>query len=257
MCKLTDRFDKKDISWKVITCKYNNGTPWALLTPYLNASAVQQRLDDVFGWDNWKSEYKVMDTYVICYLSAYSENRGWVTKENVCEIDTEQNNPIKSAYSGAFKRVALEFGIGRYLKGYKTYAKNCCENPQNKNEYIMCSDKSAKKNFFALLPNETELQDEADEKYDTPNKNGKAEIIDIPTKDIEIEEDKDVILGECIGEKRAAYTIKFINDTMGEKAGKTILGIKKFYNLKDFKDLKKSALEYLESIRFDIAKLTA
>ncbi|WP_462350491.1 hypothetical protein [Fusobacterium varium] len=250
MCKLTDKFDIKDISWKVVTCKWNNGKPWAMITPYLNASAIQQRLDDVFGWDNWKTEYKVEGTYAICYLSAFSQDKKeWIKKENVCEIDSEQNNPIKAAYSGSFKRVALEFGIGRYLKGIVQFAKSCCENPNSdeRDNYIMCIENNKqtkeKKIFYALLPTQDEFKKIVEEigapTSDNPNtpKNEK--------KPTEIKKDN--------SPKLSKEAFKTVSDWINQKCKNPdilIADIKKCFGIPGLSDLTENQLQLLKDHSF-------
>lgn len=252
MCKLTDTFDIKDISWKVVTCKWNNGKPWAMITPYLNASAIQQRLDDVFGWDNWKTEYKVEGTYAICYLSAFSSNRKeWIKKENVCEIDSEQNNPIKAAYSGAFKRVALEFGIGRYLKGIIQFAKSCCESPDSneRDNYIMCVENNKqtkeKKIFYALLPTQDEFK-KIVENMNTSDENPPKIEKELPgTK-------KDS------SPKLSKESFKTLNDWINQKC-KTpdvlIADIKKCFGIPGLSDLTENQLQLLKDYAFKMKEV--
>ena len=250
MCKLTDKFDIKDISWKVVTCKWNKGAPWARITPYLNASAIQQRLDDVFGWDNWKTEYKVQDTYAICYLSVYSTDRKeWIKKENVCEIDSEQNNPIKAAYSGAFKRVALEFGIGRYLKGIVQFAKSCCENPPSseKDNYILCMEKDKetkeKKLFYALLPTQEEFKKIVEE-IDTPT-NDNPNTPKNEKKPTEIKKDN--------SPKLSKEAFKTVSDWINQKCKNPdilIADIKKCFGIPGLSDLTENQLQLLKDHSF-------
>lgn len=250
MCKLTDKFDIKDISWKVVTCKWNNGKPWAMITPYLNASAIQQRLDDVFGWDNWKTEYKVEGTYAICYLSAFSQDKKeWIKKENVCEIDSEQNNPIKAAYSGAFKRVALEFGIGRYLKGIVQFAKSCCENPNSdeRDNYIMCIESNKqtkeKKIFYALLPTQDEFKKIVEEIGAPPSDNPSTPKNE--KKPTEIKKDN--------SPKLSKEAFKTVSDWINQKCKNPdilIADIKKCFGIPGLSDLTENQLQLLKDHSF-------
>ncbi len=80
---------------------------------YVSARAIQNRLDEVFGFDGWKTSYKEVNGGYICSLSV-KVNGEWVTKED--GAPTTQFESIKGGISNAFKRVASSgFGIGRYL----------------------------------------------------------------------------------------------------------------------------------------------
>src|SRR5690606_29358478 len=73
---------------------------------------VMKRLDDVMGTENWQDKYIRTDGGFICELSLRIEGE-WITKSNVSN-DTNIA-PQKGGASGAFKRAAVEWGIGRYL----------------------------------------------------------------------------------------------------------------------------------------------
>lgn len=80
---------------------------------YVQARAIQNRLDEVFGFDGWKTEYKEINGGFICALSVRI-NGEWITKEDGAE--KTEYEAIKGGISNAFKRVAASgFGIGRYL----------------------------------------------------------------------------------------------------------------------------------------------
>lgn len=80
---------------------------------YVSARAIQNRLDEVFGFDGWKTSYKEVNGGYICSL-AVRVNGEWITKED--GAPATQFESIKGGISNAFKRVASSgFGIGRYL----------------------------------------------------------------------------------------------------------------------------------------------
>jgi hypothetical protein len=111
--KLKAFFPEEDLEWRVQSCGLKNETPWAMVLCYVQARAIQKRLDEVVGWGNWKDEYRVEGKNIICRLSVKIGSE-WVAKENgASETDIEA---FKGGISGAFKRVASSgFGIGRYL----------------------------------------------------------------------------------------------------------------------------------------------
>ena len=176
--RFTDKFEEKDISWKVLQNSWSEGKAYALMTPFVNASAIQERLDEVLGWENWKTEYEVKESgnykYVVCILSCRTKDGEWISKQNVCEITEKKennnapDNPIKSAYSGAFKRVALEFGIGRYLKNIKKYSPQCSESFPKGENAVRCYDKQSGKTFYATIPTLEEDTPQPKKEVDKP-----------------------------------------------------------------------------------------
>jgi hypothetical protein len=71
------------------------------------------RLDEVCGPENWKNEFKAApDGGILCGISI-KVNDEWVTKWDGAEnTDIEA---VKGGLSGAMKRAAVQWGIGRYL----------------------------------------------------------------------------------------------------------------------------------------------
>lgn len=261
--KLTDRFDEKDISWKVLQNSWNDGNPYALMTPFVNASAIQERLDEVLGWENWKTEYEVKESgaykYVVCILSCRTQDGEWISKQNVCEITEKKedsnapDNPIKSAYSGAFKRVALEFGIGRYLKNIKKYSPQCSESFPRGENAIRCYDKKAAKTFYAIIPT---LED-ASTPQPKPNKE-----IEKPQK-VEKKEEKPTIknivdVNSMIGKPKANEVIAYLTTELGSTAADLkIKAINKYFNCNDLSLITYRDLLDLWKYKFDLEKLNS
>jgi hypothetical protein len=123
--KLIKPFDDSELEWKPQQVGIKNGNPWAMILCYVQARAIQNRLDEVFGAMNWKDEYRFEKNGVICRLSVYcNEKKEWIAKENGSpETDIES---FKGGISGAFKRVASSgYGIGRYLYELDTTFAEC------------------------------------------------------------------------------------------------------------------------------------
>lgn len=106
-------FRERDICWKVQSSGVTNGTPWVIVNCYVEARAIQNRFDEVFGWENWKQTYREIDGGFICTLSVKIDGH-WVSKEDGAgRTDYES---LKGGISGAFKRAAASgYGVGRYL----------------------------------------------------------------------------------------------------------------------------------------------
>ncbi len=90
-----------------------SGKPWAMVLAYMDNRAVQERFDEVFGISGWKNEYKTApDGGILCGISVKFGDE-WVTKWDGAE--NTQVEAVKGGLSGAMKRAAVQWGVGRYL----------------------------------------------------------------------------------------------------------------------------------------------
>lgn len=106
-------FPESQIDWRIGQCGKNERGIWGTCLAYLQARAVMDRLDEVAGPGNWKTEnYFVGAQGVVCKLSIKCDGE-WVTKEDGAE--TTDIEAFKGGISGALKRAAVLWGIGRYL----------------------------------------------------------------------------------------------------------------------------------------------
>lgn len=139
--KLLAKFDGSKLKWRVQSAGIKEGRPWAKIMPYMSARMVQERLDEVFGFDGWQTEFKdIGNGNVICKLSVWSEKRNcWITKEDGTSEEKDSaftGDTFKSAISSAFKRVAANgFGIGRYLYDTKPEYAECSLEKKEGYEY--------------------------------------------------------------------------------------------------------------------------
>lgn len=122
-------FAEDEIEWRVQQAGDKNGRLWVMVVPYVTNRAIQQRLDDVCGPENWKNEFMPgPDGGVMCGLSIRVpvqsvnmitgetiETFEWVTKHDGAENPTMEGGAIKGGISNAMKRAAVQWGIGRYL----------------------------------------------------------------------------------------------------------------------------------------------
>lgn len=109
---LAKPFPAKDIEWRVGRCGEANGKVWAMVLAYLNARAVMDRLDEVVGPHMWRDRYWTEGKAVMCGLSIRVGDE-WIEKvDGAEETDIEA---VKGGLSGALKRAAVKWGIGRYL----------------------------------------------------------------------------------------------------------------------------------------------
>ena len=112
--KLKDCFEPNDIEWRLQQCgKTKEGKIWGMALAYVTNRAIMNRLDEVCGPENWKNEYiPAPDGGILCGISIKVGDE-WVTKWDGAEnTDIEA---VKGGLSGAMKRAAVQWGIGRYL----------------------------------------------------------------------------------------------------------------------------------------------
>jgi hypothetical protein len=132
---LSDPFESSDIEWRVQASgiKKDKQSGWVRVVPYITSRAVQQRLDDVFGVLGWENTYKEAKQSTIA-TKAWADGKLVTTEKMVnnwlCGITVYNGDkkitkwdgaeetaiePFKGGLSGATKRAAVQFGIGRYL----------------------------------------------------------------------------------------------------------------------------------------------
>ena len=153
--KLTDPFSRDEIKWRVQRSGFSNGKPWAIVIPYLDSRAIQERLDNALGSINWENRFDPYEKGVICRLTLRliinddAWAGGWVTKADGSEYTDIEG--FKGACSKALVRAASQFGIGREL--YKTptiYAKFV--DKSTKAHYAKIKDKDGKEHHLYWIP---------------------------------------------------------------------------------------------------------
>lgn len=106
-------FAPDEIEWRVQQAGEKNGRPWAIAVPYVTNRAIQSRLDEVVGPENWRNDFRPgPDGGVMCGISLRVGGE-WVTKWDGAENTDVEG--VKGGLSGAMKRAAVQWGIGRYL----------------------------------------------------------------------------------------------------------------------------------------------
>lgn len=110
---LTQPFDPQYVRFKPLTVKGDR----AMAAAYVDARAIMQRLDSVFGVGGWKDRYQIVEgNSVVCTLSV-KIGEEWVDKVDVGSPSEQPDDgdKLKAAFSDALKRAAVKLGIGRYL----------------------------------------------------------------------------------------------------------------------------------------------
>ncbi len=110
LTKLSAPFPIDRIEWRVGSTNKDKTRGMALA--YIDARDVMARLDDVCGPENWQSRYPHANGKTCCDIGIKIDGE-WVWKSNGAG-DTDFEGQ-KGAFSDAFKRAAVLWGIGRYL----------------------------------------------------------------------------------------------------------------------------------------------
>lgn len=113
---LSKPFAPEDLEWRIQVTSKDKAS--GLAVPYVTNRAIQDRLDDIVGPENWHNEYKPWHgngkrESQICGISIYFEGRGFITKWDGAE-DTDVES-IKGGLSDSMKRAAVQWGVGRVL----------------------------------------------------------------------------------------------------------------------------------------------
>ena len=111
--ELKNPFHPDDIEWRVGSTTQDKSKGLALA--YITNRAIQNRLDEVFGINNWRNEFKPwQNNGVLCGISIRLDGETeWITKWD--GSDESNMDATKGGLSGAMKRAGYQLGIGRYL----------------------------------------------------------------------------------------------------------------------------------------------
>ncbi len=98
---------------------------------YVDARAVMQRFDDVLTPEGWNKMTKpIGEDKAWCRIEV-KVGDAWVGREDVgYRNGPDDEEPLKSAVSDAFKRTAVYFGVGRHLYTDHTGAGSLRQAPQ-------------------------------------------------------------------------------------------------------------------------------
>lgn len=163
--ELARPFAPEDLEWRIQVMSKDKTSGLAI--PYVTNRAIQDRLDEVVGLENWYNDYKPWHgngkkDAQICGISIYFEDKGFITKWDGAEDSDIE--PIKGGLSDAMKRAAVQWGIGRVL--YKMTKPLWVKIEQKGNSYVICDTERPKLNaaYLELLDRLTaqiqELQSE-------------------------------------------------------------------------------------------------
>ena len=147
--ELARPFAPEELEWRIqVTSKDKTS---GLAIPYVTNRAIQDRLDEVVGPENWYNDYKPWHgngkkDAQICGISIYFEGKGFITKWDGAEDSDIE--PIKGGLSDSMKRAAVQWGIGRVL--YKMTKPLWVKIEQKGNSYVICDTERPKLNAAYL-----------------------------------------------------------------------------------------------------------
>jgi len=147
--KLGAPFPDEEIEWRATQVfeGRNGQPPKALVVPYVQSRAIQNRLDKVVGWDRWEN--------LVCELPGGGIIQGiriWVSDTRSITkwdgADRTNFEATKGGISGALKRAATLFNIGRYLYSYEAqWVEIKPSKTTNRDEYISDKKKNISRYF--------------------------------------------------------------------------------------------------------------
>lgn len=114
-------FPATDIEWRVGRAGEKNGNVWAKCLAYITSRAIMDRLDEVCGPDNWATDFRHGPGHLQAGLGIRDPETGeWVWKWDGTGLLASSDglsvtDAGKGDFSNALKRVAVQWGIGRYL----------------------------------------------------------------------------------------------------------------------------------------------
>lgn len=114
---LSEPFPLEDIEWRVSRSGMGSKGIFCMVLAYVTARAIQKRLDDVCGPENWQlTEPKSLEVngkngFAVGISIRVGDE--WITKWDAAE--PTNIHPVKGGFSGAMKRAGAQWGIGRYL----------------------------------------------------------------------------------------------------------------------------------------------
>lgn len=189
--ELAKPMEDNEVEWRVQTVVNSRNGLRALVVPFVQARAVQARLDKVFGL-GWKSQFREIQLGNIlaieCTISVLL-NGQWISRSDAAELTHIE--AIKGGYSDALKRAAVHFGIGRFLYQLPKQWVDVYDNPPQAASYEYFSGDytvSGKKQFvkgYYLTPSISNIlkQLQKPQSKTSPQQRGKQSSLQNPTNE--------------------------------------------------------------------------
>lgn len=202
IARLIAPFDEKEVKWKPQAVKNNQ----CLAVAYIDVRVIQDRLDQVVGIAGWEDAYKVLPNGSVMCRLRIKLGKKWVSKMDVGSPSEQpdEGDRTKAAVSDSLKRVAVKFGIARYL--YRLPLQWCDYDPVKKK--IINPPKLTGNQVTPTKSNQQPIPSKETEKSSpSPNTTTTPE----PAKMCELEQ-RNTIVGQ-IGDLRPEYTMNKVLDS--------------------------------------------
>ncbi len=115
---LNEPFPPEELQWRIEGLSKDRRR--ALVVPYVDARAVQDRLDEVVGIQGWQDSYQVLHAPPPGAAGGYAV-KCRLTVMDVSKEDVGEGDSLKAAFSDALTRAAGKFGVGRHLDANKQW----------------------------------------------------------------------------------------------------------------------------------------
>ncbi len=152
------RFDEIEVKCQTLSKTHSNGVGKALATPYFDARAVMDRLDEAFGPAGWCATYREVvvggRTAFLCHLEVEAEGKKVVREDG---SDCSDIEATKGGISGSLKRAFSALG-NRWLYGVDLGWHECTINESNGKTYFGDWTSSAKKKMRADYDRQIQAQ---------------------------------------------------------------------------------------------------
>ncbi|MES5957313.1 Rad52/Rad22 family DNA repair protein [Bacillus fungorum] len=153
MESLQAEFPLEQLGWKITHTFEIQGRFFAYIAPFVDARAIQDRFDEVFGIDKWQVSYeKWGEKATKCTISVFLNER-WISKEDGSE--ESDYNAVKGGFSNSLKRAAVLWGVGRYLYNIKPHKVELTTRSYNSNSIYVSYQK---KGYYFTPPTMLQLK---------------------------------------------------------------------------------------------------
>lgn len=153
---LAKPFAPEDLEWRLQNTTEEKMR--GLAVPYVTNRAIQNRLDEVCGPENWYNDFKPWHSNgkkeaQLCGIAIYFEGRGFITKWDGAEDSDIES--VKGGLSDSMKRAAVQWGIGRVLYDLmrKLPGMNAPILPNCGNRFRPCGKRSPAEKGSSTSPN--------------------------------------------------------------------------------------------------------
>jgi hypothetical protein len=119
-------FAPREIRWRIQSAgerrdarSGGNTAIWCKVVPYLDTTAVLNRLTETVGLDGWQSSVAVVPGGVVCTVSLRLREGEWISRSDVSDLAEGEGEmgqtALRAASTLAFKRCCRLFGVGLEL----------------------------------------------------------------------------------------------------------------------------------------------